>query len=76
MLRLAAILLMTCALVPVYGRDKTAIDRAREDVEAAKKSPSVQPAPPAPPKRSDSITVTIIRKMKRKEYSVPRSNQE
>jgi hypothetical protein len=67
---------MTCALVPVYGRDKTAIDHAREDVEAAKKSPSVQPAPPAPPKRSDSTTVTIIRKMKRKEYSVPRSNQE
>ena len=76
MLRLTAILLMTCALVSVYGRDKTAIDHAREDVEAAKKSPSVQPAPPAPPKRSDSITVTIIRKMKREEYSVPRSNQE
>ncbi len=75
MLRLTAILLMTCALVSVYGRDKTAIDHAREDVEAAKKSLSV-PAPPAPAKRSDSTTVTIIRKMKRKEYSVPRSNQE
>jgi hypothetical protein len=28
----------------------------------------------APPKRSDSTTVTIIRNMKREEYSVLRSN--
>ncbi len=31
-------------------------------------------SPHAPPKRSDSTTVTIIRNMKREEYSVLRSN--
>ena len=44
MLRLVAILLMTCALVSsAHARDKakSAIDQARQDIEVAKKSPSV-----------------------------------
>jgi hypothetical protein len=70
--RLALILLMTCALASsAHAQRRDSMKDARDDVEAAKKLPSVQPAPPP---RSGSTTVTIIRKMKRQEYSVPRSN--
>jgi hypothetical protein len=72
MLRLPLILLMTCAFaLSAHAQRRDSMKNARDDVEAAKKLPSVQPAPP---QRSDSTTVTIIRKMKRQEYSVPRSN--
>ena len=75
MLRLAAILLMTCALVSsVHAQRRDRMKDARQDVEAARKSSPGQPAALAQPKHSDSTTVTIIRKMKRHEYSVPRSN--
>jgi len=45
--------------------------------DLARAEPIAAPAPvtvPTPPRRSDSTTVTIIRNMKREEYSVLRSN--
>ena len=75
MVRLALTLLTTLALASsAHAQRRDSMKDARDDVEAAKKLPSVGPAPPAAAKHSDSTTVTIIRKMKRQEYSVPRSN--
>jgi hypothetical protein len=72
MVRLAFILLMTCGFASsAHVQQRDSMKNARDDVEAAKKLPSVQTAPP---QRSDSTTVTIIRKMQRKEYPVRRSN--
>src|SRR5262249_8057261 len=58
------------------GESNPAIAKRVTERDLARAEPVAAPAPvvPAPPKRSDSTTVTIIRNMKREEYSVLRAN--
>jgi len=59
------------------GENNPAIAKRVTERDLARAAPVATPAPvtlPAPPKRSDSTTVTIIRNMKREEYSTLRSD--
>jgi len=59
------------------GESNPADARRVTERDLARAEPVAAPAPaaaPAPPPRSNSTTVTIIRNMKREEYSVLRSN--
>ena len=59
------------------GESNPAIAKRVTERDLALIEPVAAPAPvtvPTPPKRSESTTVTIIRNMKREEYSVLRSN--
>ena len=67
--RLALILRQAGENNPAIAKRVTERDLARVEAVAAP-----APAAPAPPKQSNSTTVTIIRNMKREEYSVLRAN--
>jgi pilus assembly protein CpaB len=59
------------------GESSASIANRVTERDLARAEPVAAPAPaaaPAPPPRSNSTTVTIIRNMKREEYSVLRSN--
>jgi pilus assembly protein CpaB len=59
------------------GESNPASAKRVTERDLARAEPIAAPAPvtvPTPPRRSDSTTVTIIRNMKREEYSVLRSN--
>jgi pilus assembly protein CpaB len=67
--KLALILRQAGESNPAIAKRVTERDLARVEAVAAP-----APAAPAPPKQSNSTTVTIIRNMKREEYSVLRAN--
>ena len=59
------------------GESNPAIAKRVTERDLARAEPLAAPAPvaaPLPPRRSESTTVTIIRNMKREEYSVLRPN--